>query len=168
LWEGTDSTTTTDYQLIRATLSSPPYEASGYQASYDAYGRVASDWSSYIQARIASNGAYIIGYYASGQFVTMRSGYTFVPGAGSSVLLYCGDALNSLPRLFRLTVNGRIVTEFTESGTGSQYVCRTGEPGGAPPSKVAATATRCCSTLTRKLIRLVLTSGSGRISERAC
>lgn len=120
-WEGSDSTSTTDYQLLQIVLDSAPAPdlADMYQSYICLFGRIASGWGSYIQAAIGSGGDYFVGYQAGSGFVTMSAGTCDVPGLASVISLYCGDAPTTAPRHYRLEIGNIIVAEFDESGTGS-------------------------------------------------
>jgi hypothetical protein len=124
-WEGTDATSTTDYQLIQLVLDSAPQTdidptTNLHNKAYcQIYGRVAAGFASYVVAQIDSDGGYSVGYSTGGSVVTMAAGTCAVPGQGAIISLYCGDAPTSSPRHFRFQIGGAIIAEFDEVGTSS-------------------------------------------------
>lgn len=119
-WQGTDSVSTSDYQLIQAVLSSAPRTSQGYRSYVYIFGRVSADWNNYVYARIGSDSTYRVGYASAGVQVMMNSGACDPPGVGSIISLYCGDKTVSAPRNFTLKVGTSTICKFDEVGTGSQ------------------------------------------------
>lgn len=122
-WLGTDTVSITDYQLVQLLLASAPTTSpdGGFKAYAYLYGRIVTGWASYIQAGFGSDGTYFVGYRSGGSFVTMDSGTCTVPGMGSLLSLYCGNAATTSPRRFRLMMNAITISEFDEVGTGSTF-----------------------------------------------
>lgn len=123
-WEGSDPTSTTDYQLIQLVLDSAPTAdvdlgGTRYPAHIRVFGRIAADWSTYISASLSSEGTYTVGYQSGGTFHIMNSGTYTVPGLSSVISLYCGDKPTTRPRHYRLEVGSVVISEFDEVGTSS-------------------------------------------------
>lgn len=120
-WQGTDPTSTTDYQLVQVVLDG----AMGVNTSRPAYssiwlfGRMASDLSSWTQLAIGSDGSYGIWYQNGGSPVNMTSGTCPVPAAGSVISFYIGDKNTTRPRHYRIEVGSTVVADFDEVGTSS-------------------------------------------------
>jgi hypothetical protein len=118
-WQGTGTTSTTDYQLIQLVLDSAPSTVKGHISAIRIFGRVASGFSSSVMAQITSDGNYAVGYYSGGTFHSLNSGTCAVPGLGSTISLYCGDKASTTLRRFKLQVGSVTITDFTEVGTSS-------------------------------------------------
>jgi hypothetical protein len=132
-WVGTDSVSTTDYQLIQIVLSSAPTSSGPglggtLTCAVSLLGRInlgSPKWASYVVAYIVSDGSILIGYYIGNSFSTMYSapaGTIAVPGAGSVISLYCGDKATMNPAHFQLRVGTSVVANFTDPTGG----CPTG------------------------------------------
>lgn len=122
-WQGTDTVSDTDYQLVQLLLASAPTTSpdGNFKSYIYLFGRVATGFASYIRARFGSDGTYSIGYKSGGAFVEMASGTCTVPGMGSLLSLYCGNVGTTSPRRFKLMMNSIIIAEFDEVGTGSTF-----------------------------------------------
>lgn len=119
-WQGTDSVSTTDYQLVQLLLSSAPVTGPNNFVSWvHVLGRISSGFGSYVRAGFGSDGTYFVDYWNGSSFSTMRSGTCTVPGSGSLISLYCGIKESTALRRFKLKVNQTIIAEFNEVGTGS-------------------------------------------------
>lgn len=123
-WEGSDPTSTTDYQLVQVVLDSAPTAAvdlfgTRYPAHIRLFGRISADWSTYIFADLSSEGVYTVGYQSGGSSHTLNSGTYAVAGLSSVISLYCGDKPTTRTRHYRLEIGSVIISEFDEVGTGS-------------------------------------------------
>lgn len=125
VWLGSNSVSTTDYQLVQLVLDSAPSEGiSGSFPPMHAYisliGRANSAVSSYTIASIGSDGTWSVGYLSGTTIVPIGSGSgVSVPGAGSIISFYLGDAPTSRPRHYKVQVGTTTVAEFDETGTSS-------------------------------------------------
>lgn len=119
-WQGTDSVSDTDYQLVQLLLSSAPVtHAAGFKSYIHLLGRISSGFGSYVRAGFGSDGTYFVDYWNGSAFTIMDSGTCAVPGSGTLLSLYCGDKATTATRRFTLKANQVVVADFTESGSGS-------------------------------------------------
>lgn len=118
-WQGTDSVSDTDYQLVQLLLASGPVTNSGFKAYVHLLGRISTGFGSFVRASFGSDGTYAVSYWNGSSFIGLNSGTCAVPGMGAVLSLYCGDKATSAPRRFKLVSNTVTVAEFNEIGTGS-------------------------------------------------
>lgn len=119
-WQGSGTTSASDYQLIQLLLTSAPTTSAGYRSYIHILGRISGAFGSYVRASICSDGTFFVDYWNGTSFTGLVTpGTCTVPGQGALLSLYCGDKVNSLPRHFKLTINQTVICEFDEIGTGS-------------------------------------------------
>lgn len=118
-WQGSNPTSTTDYQLIQLVLDG----AMGANKNHLAYstislfGRIASGFGSYVQLSVSANGQWSIIYQATGGSPTqLATGTCTVPAAGSTISLYCGDKPTTRPRHFRAEIGATIIADIDDTG----------------------------------------------------
>lgn len=122
-WTSTGSTSTGDYQLVQLVLASALYQhpiATGAYSSISIYGRISSDWQSYVKLTINGNTTWTLANAVAGVETTMTSGTVTLPGVGSTISLYLGSWATSTPRMFTADINGTPLLSYTEGGTTSQ------------------------------------------------
>jgi hypothetical protein len=118
-WQGTDETSTDDYQIVQLVLDSAPTSTGSFNSEIYLLGRVKFDWSKYVLAGFSSSGAYTVGWINNGTYTEMKGGSCTVPGLGSLLTLYLGDKATSKKRHFKLMVGSQVIDEFDEIGTSS-------------------------------------------------
>lgn len=118
-WNGVDSVSDTDYQLVQLLLSSASATNHGYKSYVYLLGRISTGFGSYVRAAFGSDGTYVVDHWNGSAFTVMDSGTCAVPGGGALLSLYCGDKTATAPRRFKLKVNTSTITEFDEVGTAS-------------------------------------------------
>lgn len=126
-WLGSNSVSDTDYQLVQLVLDSAIDYADGSLLQLPnlyAYvilkGRENSAGTSYTTATIGSDGTWSVDYKSGSSLVNLGSGTGVpVPGGGSILSFYLGDATTSSPRHYRIDVGGNTIAEFDEIGSAS-------------------------------------------------
>lgn len=116
-WQGTGATSSTDYQKIQLVLSRGIDSYGAGYATMSVFGRISSDWTSYIELVITGSGTYQLNCCVSGGITTMTSGSCSVPGVGGTITLYCGDKATTAPRKFKAEVNGSTILNYTDAST---------------------------------------------------
>jgi len=122
-WTSTGATSTGDYQLVQLVLASALYQhpiATGAYSSISIYGRISSDWQSYVKLTINGDTTWTLKNAVAGVETTMTSGTVTLPGVGSTISLYLGSWATSTPRMFTADINGSPLLSYTEGGTTSQ------------------------------------------------
>lgn len=120
-WTGTGSTSAGDYQLVQIVLASALYRhpITGAQSSISIYGRVASDWQSYVKLTLNGDTTWTLKNCVAGVETTMTSGTVSLPGVGSTISLYVGSWSTSESRRFTADINGTPLLNYLEPGTTS-------------------------------------------------
>lgn len=120
-WTGADSTSAGDYQLVQLVLASSLYRhpITGAQSSISLYGRISSDWLSYVKLTLNGDTTWTLSNCVAGVEATMTSGTCTLPGVGSTISLYLGSWSTSEPRRFTADINGTPLLNYLEPGTTS-------------------------------------------------
>ena len=121
-WTGTDPTSAGDYQLVQVVLGSALYQhwlATGAYNSICLYGRVSSDWLSYVQFCINADATWTLKCAVGGAETALSNGTCTIPGVGSTISLYLGAWSTSEARRFTADINGTPVFNVLEGGTTS-------------------------------------------------
>lgn len=120
IWAGTDSVSTTDYQVIQMVLNSSPISSLGFppdqQASYiDLVGRSNTSLTNFTVARFGSDGTVAVGYFSSGSYIWIWTGTCIVPGQATTLTLYCGSKSSTDIWNFRLQINDLVIVNFDDT-----------------------------------------------------
>lgn len=121
-WTSTGSTSAGDYQLVQVVLGSALYQhpiATGAYNTISLYGRISSDWLSYVVLSINADATWTLRRCVSGSETTMTNGTCTIPGVGSTISLYCGLWSSSESRRFTADINGTSILNYLEPGTTS-------------------------------------------------
>lgn len=121
-WTGTGATSAGDYQLVQLVLGSALYQhpiATGAYNTISLYGRISSDWLSYVVLSINADTTWTLKRCVSGSETTMTNGTCTIPGVGSTISLYLGAWASSESRRFTADINGTPVLNYLEPGTTS-------------------------------------------------
>lgn len=121
-WTGSGNISAGDYQLVQLVLGSALYQhpiATGAYSSITLYGRISSDWQSWVQFCINANSTWTLKNCVAGVETTMTSGTCTIPGVGSTISLYLGTWASSESRRFTADINGTPIFNYLEPGTTS-------------------------------------------------
>jgi hypothetical protein len=126
IWTGTDSVSTTDYQVIQLVLNSTlrgAVDPGGVPLPtyVDLVGRSNSSLTSYSVARIGSDGSAAIGYATSGGYNWLWTGTCTVPGQGAVLTFYCGNKATTDPWNFILKLNDLTLANFDDTAHMSPF-----------------------------------------------
>ncbi len=120
IWVGTDSVSTTDYQIIQLVLNSSPTTAGtggpDQQVSYiDLVGRSNTSFTNFTLARFGSDGTVSVGFFMAGSYSWIWSGTCSVPGQATTLTLYCGSKSHTDLWNFQLKINDLVIINFDDT-----------------------------------------------------